>query len=67
MLVKKFNVSRDSQDEFALNSHLKAISAIEKTNSKAIKPSEKEVISNPRARSAKLRSCNENEKRTIRN
>ena len=28
-VAKKFNVSRDSQDEFALNSHLKAISAIE--------------------------------------
>jgi acetyl-CoA acyltransferase len=28
-VAKKFNVSRDSQDEFALNSHLKAISAVE--------------------------------------
>ena len=28
-VAKKFNVSRDSQDDFALNSHLKAISAIE--------------------------------------
>ena len=28
-VAKKFNVSRDSQDEFALKSHLKAISAIE--------------------------------------
>ena len=28
-VAKKFNVSRDSQDEFALNSHHKAISAIE--------------------------------------
>lgn len=28
-VAKKFNVNRDSQDEFALNSHLKAISAIE--------------------------------------
>jgi acetyl-CoA acyltransferase len=28
-VAKKFNVSRDSQDEFALNSHHKAISAVE--------------------------------------
>jgi acetyl-CoA acyltransferase len=28
-VARKFNVSRDSQDEFALNSHLKAISAVE--------------------------------------
>ena len=29
-VAEKFNVSRSAQDEFALNSHLKAISAIEK-------------------------------------
>ena len=33
-VAEKFNVSRSVQDEFALNSHLKAISAIEKGNLK---------------------------------
>ena len=61
-IVKKLlNVSRDSAQNpsrYIPTIHQdKKNTFLEKTSNKAIKPSEKEVISNPRARSAKLRSA----------
>lgn len=61
-IVKKlFNISRDSTQNPSrymptIHQDIKN-TFLEKISSRAIKPSEKEVISNPRARSAKLRSA----------